>query len=280
MKSQFSSCKKSKVISTLLMLSFSLGATFNAYAYDYYTTEKGIPTRWQESVIPYYINTDSFSDFNTEDMITAVKDSATTWSNLNMGYSFKYMGTTSSKTHTSDDNLNIIYFINDETEWENLTNWSDTGIDDPSLVQAQTFVWSYSETGEIAGFDMAVNDVQYLFTNSQEDISIDFKNMMTHELGHSLGLAHSDASEATMYSTSPVGETKKRDLDNDDISGINFLYKDGFNDKETEDDDDDKASGCSYQNSSYGSKDIFSNSFLGAVFASIVSVVFYKRKRQ
>ncbi|KAJ6877760.1 hypothetical protein NC651_030494 [Populus alba x Populus x berolinensis] len=51
----------------------------------------------------------------------------------------------------------------------------------------------------------------------------DLESVAVHEIGHLLGLDHSSDSNAVMYSGIPPG-TKKRDLAQDDIDGINALY--------------------------------------------------------
>jgi hypothetical protein len=56
---------------------------------------------------------------------------------------------------------------------------------------------------------------------------IDLQSVVTHEAGHFLGLAHPPVPEATMYATMPVGETKKRTLYSDDVSGVCTIYPAG-----------------------------------------------------
>lgn len=64
-------------------------------------------------------------------------------------------------------------------------------------------------------------------------ISTDVQNVVTHEAGHVLGLAHSSDPTATMYASSIEGETTKRTLAPDDIQtaqggGICDVYPAGL----------------------------------------------------
>lgn len=52
---------------------------------------------------------------------------------------------------------------------------------------------------------------------------IDLPSVVLHEIGHLLGLAHTDDESAVMYPTIGPGMTK-RDLESDDIQGIQALY--------------------------------------------------------
>jgi hypothetical protein len=55
----------------------------------------------------------------------------------------------------------------------------------------------------------------------------DVQNVLTHETGHALGLAHSTgvgSQTATMYAMTYMGELTKRDLDPDDVAGVCAIY--------------------------------------------------------
>lgn len=57
--------------------------------------------------------------------------------------------------------------------------------------------------------------------------TMDFDDIATHELGHSVGmndLYTKACSEQTMYGYASYGETKKRTLESGDIMGVNMLY--------------------------------------------------------
>lgn len=64
----------------------------------------------------------------------------------------------------------------------------------------------------------------YSWSTNGDQNSFDFESMAVHELGHGLRLLHSSDTEATMYYSMPVGETKKRTLDTDDVNGIKYIY--------------------------------------------------------
>ena len=52
----------------------------------------------------------------------------------------------------------------------------------------------------------------------------DIESVVCHELGHVLGLGHSNTSQATMYYAISSGDASKRTLHQDDINGLNAIY--------------------------------------------------------
>jgi hypothetical protein len=115
-------------------------------------------------------------------------------------------------------NMNAIVFVED---------WS--GEELPSDAFAITLVWNLVASGEIVDADMLINPTFARLavcgdTCPRAPLTVDLQNVVTHEAGHFLGLAHSDVAGATMSRRAPVGETEKRSLEADDIAGLCAIY--------------------------------------------------------
>lgn len=90
-------------------------------------------------------------------------------------------------------------------------------------------------TGRILDADVELNTPSFVFTTvespacvkplyNQGCVASDVQNTMTHEFGHSLGLAHSCNSNSTMYASAGPGELGKRVLDTGSKAFICEVY--------------------------------------------------------
>lgn len=118
-------------------------------------------------------------------------------------------------------NVNALMFIDD---------WTERRYD--AAAYAVTTVWHRRSTGEILDADIEINERRGPYGICPDegcggDRTVDLENVLTHELGHYLGLAHSDVVDATMFASASAGEVHKRDLDLDDIEGICEIYPPG-----------------------------------------------------
>jgi len=80
------------------------------------------------------------------------------------------------------------------------------------------------DSGELLDADIELNADNYLLSVSDEAVDFDLLSVLTHEVGHFLGMAHSDLPEATMFAIYEGGTTELRSLEPDDIAGICERY--------------------------------------------------------
>lgn len=115
----------------------------------------------------------------------------------------------------SPDDKNEVYFADVET----------------ANAIAVTIVWGvfYGPPGnrELVEWDMVFDDADYEWSFASEAGKMNYENIATHELGHSLGLDdlyQGNCSEATMYGYADTSETKKSSLEDGDVNGVFELY--------------------------------------------------------
>jgi len=209
-----------------------------ADAYNPLMSQSRYELRWQQQTVSFYLNPDGFQDFDPAQLEKLVRQCSHTWETINFGLHFEYKGLTDIKA-ADDDDVNVIYFEQNTQSWDNQFPTQERAL-------AMTRVWSDTKGG-IQGFDMVFNDGKYGFSNTLDPAlwGYDFLNTCTHEMGHVLGLDHSEVSEATMAATAAVGDLSKRDLDADDVDGIKYLYRTGFQ-------ADSDIAGCNIVNTDVG----------------------------
>lgn len=103
-------------------------------------------------------------------------------------------------------------------------------IKDNSNAIAVTIAWGrfsgQAKFRELVEWDMVFDDIKFDWSTSGAPGKMDFDNIVTHELGHAVGLAdlYNTCTEETMYGYATEGETKKQTLNPGDIQGMNALY--------------------------------------------------------
>lgn len=117
---------------------------------------------------------------------------------------------------SSPDNQNEVYFAD---------------INNSNAI-AVTIVWGIFGgpiwNRQLVEWDQIYDDITFDWSAESSGVAgkMDFDNIATHELGHSVGMGdlYNTCVDETMYGYSDYAETKKRNLNPGDIAGINKLY--------------------------------------------------------
>jgi len=121
----------------------------------------------------------------------------------------KVMGTTQGPG--GDDGVSGVYWH--DTDWP-------TAFVVGALAQTVIYV---DKSGHIYDADVHFNGKDFVWSLDGRPGTVDARSILTHELGHALGLGHSADPRATMYATHPAG-LAWRSLEADDRDGVCSLY--------------------------------------------------------
>ena len=180
--------------------------------------------KWKH-VEPWVVN--PANDFGMTDasVFTILDNGITKWEDaadgiLNNGIGYNILGTGSMTTsplvadETAPDGSNEVYF---------------GALSDPNTIGI-TIVWGYfggaPRNRELLEWDQVYN-TNFDWSDTGAPGTMDFDNIATHELGHSVGMGDlytTGCAEETMYGYASEGETKNRTLNAGDIMGIDKLY--------------------------------------------------------
>lgn len=175
------------------------------------TCYKLLGVKWKSLPVDYVINPTN-SGLSDEFIPTAISTSAETWD-----------------AETSAELFNDAYTIDSTAEYgvQNFENAIAFGDYPQEGVIGITSIWFMRKGKQIVEFDILL-DTDYTWGDATLNPEVmDLQNIATHELGHGIGLddIYSETcSEVTMYGYSDNGETKKRDLEPSDITGLQSMY--------------------------------------------------------
>ncbi|MBA2663675.1 MAG: matrixin family metalloprotease [Bradymonadaceae bacterium] len=197
-----------KTFAALLFLLPLCFASSQASAYQYLYTCG--PT-WSQLPVTYLINergTKRVPNFATVESVFA--DSFKAWEQPCCSkFAATYQGKT---TLTAQNNQNRIVLSFEDESWPRDFGGRDT------IAVTLVSVWNNCS---IAEAPILFNAFHHNFTTNGS--GTDLQSVATHEIGHMLGLGHSQISQATMY-FQYSGGTSARQIHTDDVDGVCSLY--------------------------------------------------------
>ena len=188
-----------------------------AFAYKQSTSSTGAGLHWPKNCLGVYYNERGSDDIDDGTDFDALDKSLTPWNQVECcSFSIQFAGMT---------NVDITGYKKEQSP-ANVILWRERNWPYSERPVAFTSVTYNPKNGVIVDADIEMNGEDYSFTTNPADEPwrIDVQNTVTHELGHFLGLDHSDDPTSTMVSQAEPGEVTKRTLEQDDIDGACTLY--------------------------------------------------------
>ena len=185
---------------------------------------RGTPVAWTGGCVGYSPNLIGTAQLTDEEWKEAFNQAFHAWQLVDCGggehpsielYALRSTSCGESTYNSSGPNVNSIYF----------TDQGWTGPQTPEnldhvLARAKI---NFVSSGEIMDGDIAINSARKEFSVSDDNVKEDLVSILTHEVGHFLGIAHSDVPDAVMYWQYGTG-TIRRKLQKDDIEAICTIY--------------------------------------------------------
>ncbi len=155
--------------------------------------------------------------------ITAITNAFQTWSDISTA-NIRFVNdlSTTVKYANAGDHINLVSFVDDQYGWT------------PGVLAYSAKMVDMSANGgkgQITDADIIVNPefANYLKgTVANDDVGTpgyyDIQSIITHEIGHNLGLLHSGVVNSTMFYWLDDGTTSERTLEPDDMAWASYKY--------------------------------------------------------
>ena len=189
----------------------------------------GMPIAWQTSCVSYSMQYRASKQINLATASSVMEKAFAVWQNVScpatgipaairVDHHFGDVACNLHEYNQTDSNANSVIFRDDKWPYE------ETG----NVVLGLTTITYSRKTGAIFDADMEINATQPLSIDDPVPITAyDLQSIVTHEVGHFLGMAHSHDPNATMQSSYTAGTSSFRTLGADDIQGICAVYPAG-----------------------------------------------------
>jgi MYXO-CTERM domain-containing protein len=192
-----------------------------ASAYQLKTDPTGATIRLAQTEVTFRLPARIPDGLDAEEVEAAIRGALDGWAQVT-GLTFKLVaGDPDAKPGyvANGENHNDILFVEQGWQW-----------DDNALAATLLAIDTTSHT--IVDADIVLNATQHRFRALSADhtpsgIYDDLQNTLSHEMGHVIGLAHTDVTAAVMFPDAPKGEVAKRVLKEDDIDGARAIYQSG-----------------------------------------------------
>ncbi len=175
---------------------------------------------WTEQPVGYRLHQAGSDDLSDGSDLAAARASFDTWSHLpSADFAFRFDGLTN-QTATAgsegSEGTNLVVWRENPAEWVADGN--------SPLYYAVTTLSFDRCSGALVDADIEVNGGYHSFSTSDTAVSVDIQNVLTHEVGHVVGLDHSNDPLSTMFARAGSGELGMRTLTDDDRAGVAYLY--------------------------------------------------------
>ena len=196
---------------------------------------QGLPLRWQRSCVTVTVFAgDPPSPLDRATLEAGARAAAAAWSTATVactGLALTVELASGARGDAAFDHRNSVTFrrvVWHKEPCDPATAPAGCALYDPAAV-AVTTVFALPDTGEIVDADIELNAVDNRWGDLVRDglaagAHADVQNVITHELGHLIGLDHSPVVDATMFARGAPGETSKRHLAEDDVAGVCDVY--------------------------------------------------------
>lgn len=173
----------------------------------------GAVVRWDRDTITYRISGRLSDELGRDDVRAAVDAAAGAWALGKGEPTIAISDWPASAFADREAGVQGIYWV----------DGADYVWDDREIGTTKVEYWG---DGEMIRADILINGDRELCFGCAT--GFDLQSVLTHEMGHALGLEHSETKGATMWPTTRRGETWQRDLTPDDEAGIAEAYGQPF----------------------------------------------------